>query len=178
MSKTIERLNAGLAEIADISSYFYKHYKVDGKSLAEWKEHFHITLEEDMSLEVLQTVTAKLGALMQEAFMYRTAAEQSLKAIEHQFASEFDHALHNERESYASQKKKLPAKDYLVSSVNNKLADVKTALTCANLNLIFWKSVTSSLDTTRKIIESLVMSHGIQAKMFSRTGGDTAFITD
>lgn len=144
---------------------FKTRYLIADKTIEQWEEEFKLVVPEDLNPQQCKQFDIKLMGLHQEATFLKAAARayvQALtKGLETQYRSKFS-ALVVE---YKSKNEKLPAAATLESLARIDLDDVDGAIMAANIANNFWEDIIKHLDYCRKLVESIAMSNGIQAKM-------------
>lgn len=143
---------------------FRTQYKVSGKLMSAWKEHFTIKIPSDLNPQLAQMVDTTLQERHQEATFYKAEAEARLSAFQ---------SANNERyrgkyaalvAEYKNSGSKLPAKDTLTMLAEDATSEIKDSLTHAEIELAFWKEILQDLSNTRKIVETIVITMSVEAK--------------
>jgi hypothetical protein len=143
---------------------FRTQYKVAGKLMSEWKEHFKVSLPPDLNPQLAQQTDAQLVELHQEATFLKAEAEARLTAYQ---------SANNERyrskyaalvAEYKAGGAKLPAKDTLAALAENATADIKDAMSHAEIELAFWKEVLNDISNSRKLLENATICMATEAK--------------
>lgn len=149
------------------ASKFGEQYKIRGKSIEDWKDHFYIQVPPDLNMKTCQEIDIKLMALFQEAAFYKGEAEASLKLQKGGHAKRFRVTYTRLVKEYAS-KGKLPAKDTLVTLADNELGDIKDSILHGETVVDFWREVLANLANCRKIIENATLNISVELKFHNR----------
>lgn len=151
---------------------FRTRYQISGHTIEEWEKEYKVVVPEDLNPQQCKQFDIRLMGMHQEISFFRAAARAILQALskgsETQYRSKFS-ALVAE---YKQRGEKLPAAATLESLARIDLDDVDGALMAANIANNFWEDILKHLDYCRKLVESIAMSNGIQAKMDSNHTGN------
>lgn len=143
---------------------FRTQYKVAGKLMSEWKDHFKVSIPPDLNPQTAQQVDAQLVELHQEATFLKAEAEARYTAYQ---------SANNERyrskyaalvAEYKANGNKLPAKDTLSALAENATAEIKDSMTHAEIELSFWKDVINDISNSRKLLENATICMATEAK--------------
>lgn len=137
---------------------------ISGKTIKEWTEYFHISVSEDMSIGECRHVGTRIIGLYQEATRYKVIAESRSAILENSRKTEAAKKFAGIYNSFKGSDKRMPAKDTIVALTDAELASFDEAIALLYAETNFWKGILHMLDTTRKLIETITMSHGIEAK--------------
>lgn len=144
---------------------FRERYKIIDKTIAEWEKIFKVSIPEDLNPQQCKNTDIELMKLHQEATFYKAAARAILQALEKGLESQYRSKFSALVAEYKSKNEKLPAAGTLDSLARINLDDIDGAIMSANIANNFWEDVIKHLDYCRKLVESIAMSNGIQAKM-------------
>jgi hypothetical protein len=133
------------------------------KSAEEWIIYFKIPFSTDITIMECRQIDAQIIGLYQEATGYKVIAESRLSALETMRKTEASKKFVQLYNSYKD-KGRVPAKDTLFTLIDVELSSIDEAITLLFSEVNFWKGILHMLDTTRKLIETIAMSHGIEAK--------------
>lgn len=143
---------------------FRNQYKVAGKLMSEWKQHFTIKLPPDLNPQLAQAVDAQLQELHQEASFFKAEAEARLTAFQGANNERYREKYATLVAEYKANGTKLPAKDTLAALAESASAELKDSMTHAEIELTFWKEILADLGNTRKLLENAVICLSVEAK--------------
>lgn len=143
-----------------------EEYKLEGKSLAEWQEFFHIMIPPDLDPPRCKELDLRLLQLYEEATRYKVIADTVFTALTEGRAN--DHQLRMEAllADYRVRNKKDPPASMLDKF---KMLAENTTLrsTVANARIAkeFFASILEYLTNCRKVIENATIANGTLAKL-------------
>jgi hypothetical protein len=148
----------------DYKQRFITKYLLDGKSIQEWENYFRVNIPKDVNTRTCILYANEVMTKFNIATMYKREAEASLlvckTAYQEQYRIEYAKLI----ESYTSENKKTPAKDTIVTLVENKLNDLSGTINHAEIALSFWKDIINNLSNARKTIEHIIICLSVEAK--------------
>lgn len=147
---------------------FRKKYMVAGKIIAEWRQHFHISLPPDLNSQTAMGMEAKLNELHQEASFFKAEADARCKAYENANTQRYRDKFAALVAEYKQTGQKLPAKDTLASLAEFAISDTKDGQVHAEIELNFWKDILADLANSRKQLETVVILLSVEAKSMNQ----------
>lgn len=144
---------------------FRTRYLIAGKTIEQWETEFKIAVPEDLNPQQCKEFDIRLMGMHQEVTFFRAAARAILQALTKGSQTQFRGKFSALVAEYKQKNEKLPAAATLESLARVDLDDVDGAIMAANIAMGFWEDITKHLDFCRKLVESIAMSNGIQAKM-------------
>lgn len=163
-STLVNQLRNGKVLHDQFADEFRKRYKIAGKLINEWKDHFKITMPPDLDPVKIQLVDVLLMELHQEATFLKAEVEARLTACrsrnDDMYRTEYARLV----TEYKSKQQKLPAKDTLAALAEEKTGDIKNALTHAEIELCFWKEILNDLRNSRRLIDNATINISVEAK--------------
>lgn len=160
----IDQLRKGKSLHDQFAAEFRSKYKVAGKLMDEWKNHFRIILPPDLNPETCRLVDSKLIELHQEASFLKAEAEARLSAQRNVNEKQYRVRYAELVAEYKSSNQKLPAKDTLATLTNNSISEIVDAITHAEIEVGFWKEVLADLYNSRKVVNDATINLSVEAK--------------
>jgi hypothetical protein len=139
-------------------------YLIAGKTMKDWEKHFRIEVEQDLLPHQIREIELRLVSLYQEATFLKAAAERQVQLFHGLSKAAYREAVTVLIASYKEAGKRLPAKETIQAIANKDTGDTDDAAIHAELELSFWKSILSSLDTCRKLLETTLMALAVEMK--------------
>jgi len=172
-NEIVEGLRSGKKLHDQFGEAFGNRYQIAGKKLDEWKTYFYVRVSPDVSPAECRNLSSQILTFYQEATFYKASAEARLQSIKGSGASSFRKAFANLVTEYKEKGAKLPSKDTLQNLAEEEGRDVQDAIIHGDIEVSFWKSILISLDVSRKIIDTISISHSVEAKiMLADRGGN------
>ena len=141
-----------------------KRYKIAGKTMREWKEHFHLSIDPDMTPRECIRLDIKLIEMYEEASFLKNMAQAAMNNFKSTSQDHFRAVYANLVGEYRSEGKKLPAKDTLTVLADQEIKDEKQGLVHFETVLDFWKDILGQLNFYRKMIENSTFNLNIEAR--------------
>ncbi len=164
-NELVSQLRDGKALHDEYRRAFDEQYLVVGRLINDWKEYFRIDIPADLSPQQCREFDSKILSLYQEATFYKLSCEARLKSLKGTSNSTFRRNFTALVAEYKQKGLKLPSKDTLEHLANETISDISDAMLHAEIELGVWKDIISSLDNSRKIIEAISISLGVEAKL-------------
>jgi len=161
----INHLKAGKGVSDDTARRFKSQYLISGKLPDEWRQIFKVDIDEDATPANCRQASTQLMDLQQRANSEKRDSQARLSMTKSYRDKEHRKEFSRQVALYTAKNQKLPAKDTLNLLAEQATADLQEAVTCAELELAFWKDVLNSLFETRKHIEDIVLNLSVEAKM-------------
>ncbi len=163
-NQIVETLRKGKQLHDQFTKAFEGRYQIAGKLLHEWKEHFKVVVPPDLVPAQCREFSSQILDLYQEATFHKAAAEARYQSMKGSGASSFRKAFAAIVAEYKEKGMKLPSKDTLENLAKEEGCDIEDALVHGELECNFWKTIISSLDVARKIIDTCSISLSVEAK--------------
>lgn len=166
-SKLIAELRNSKGTYDSFKKKLENTYLIAGKTMAQWKEYFHIEVSNDILPHQIRELELRLVSLYQEATFLKAASEKYCKMFEGLGKASYREAVSALIATYKTEGKRLPAKETIQAIASQGSSDMDDASIHADIELSFWKSILSSLDTCRKLLETTLMALAIEMKAVS-----------
>ncbi len=140
-------------------------YRVGTKTSKEWKRYFAISIPVDASLRQCRELLSQISNLHQEASYLKTDFQLRYQLLLSARTRKYNETLGELIAGYRERQERPPARDLLVSEAESHIKDMDEALVHADAALQFFKSVVTILEQHRKVLESMIMALGIEAKL-------------
>jgi hypothetical protein len=149
-----------------------KQYTIYGKSMSEWRRHFHITIAEDPDPASCSKSAARLANLFHEATFYFSVAEAQLDALSNGETREYTTAFNKICAEYKEKNKSLPAQKTLDTMASSKMLDLKGAINNARIAKNFMRRTLDGLTEQRKALEIISRNNFTQTYLSPRGSGN------
>jgi len=169
-NEIIDQADTGI-ELANQVQNGLKKVLISGKTLAEWRSYFTITIPPDLNPQTCIDILSGLAGLYQEAAFFKTRADRTAQHLSQAAKLAFNKEFHLQIDSYRDKNARLPSKDTLEVMAEQKIVELRTAEQSSKIELSFWKDVIDNLSTVRKILEQITINLGIERKMLLSGSG-------
>lgn len=157
-------LRKGKSIYDNFNNSFRTNYLIAGKTIEGWEKQFKLKIPADPDLATCRLLDLKLMELHQEASFHKASSDAIVEALHNGSETEFHTRFTTLVNQYQSTNQKLPAAATLEVLAKTELDDVTTAVVSAKVAADFWQSIIDHLTFCRKLLEQIVMSHGVEAK--------------
>lgn len=162
--KLVLSLRKGKKFHDDFADEFRRLYLIAGKSIPDWQQEFTIVIPQDLSPSQCREYDLQLMGMYQVATFYKLVADARHTSLKGTASSGFRESLARIVSEYKEQGKKLPPKATLDNLAEDEQREVADAMIHSEIETNFWKSILSSLDTYRKMIDTISINLGVEAK--------------
>ena len=160
----IEKLKDSKELYSEYSKQFSERYSVNGRTLAEWKMYFKISVPPDLNPATAKHLSMQLMDLYQEASMLKTDAELRLHAANNVTKSMTRDKYNALLVEYKGNGGKIPAAATLTTEAEAACGKELDAITHIEIELTFWKGILNSLQECRKLVEVATWNLSVEAK--------------
>lgn len=143
---------------------FEDRYLIAKQSFQYWKEHFKIEIPTDLNPQQCRDLNIEILRLYQEATFYKLLVDGRSESLKGTNYSSYRQAFTRLVQQYKDSGQRLPSKDTLETLANESTKDITDAIVHTDIELAFWKGIINSLDTCRKILETVSISLSVEAK--------------
>lgn len=144
---------------------FNSSFRIDGKSIEEWQEYFYLEVPPDPTSHSITDLESRLLGLYQEASFKKATCLARLKEVKRLCDNRYREECSRLIKEYEKKNKRLPSRATLDNLVRHQIQSISDLQSRIETELQFWKDVLIGLYNNRKVIESLVMNLGIEAKL-------------
>lgn len=148
-----------------VNEKFYTQYKIDGRTMPQWREHFHIKIDKDAHPSLCKELLAKLSELHQEASFYYARA----CALEKAYGSEREKAYREAYRETTNQRTgkdgRAPASTTIQTIANNEVQEYDDVIYNSQIVKDFWKGIIEQLKYSYKLINDITINNGYEIKM-------------
>ena len=168
MSKLIDETTRETKKAyTEIRDTIQERYLVEDMTLKELKEEFSIDIPSDASPEVCRGLLSEIANMYESIRYFRGRAETTLFLFNNQLKQEYDEALISCRQTLIadSSNGRAPAKEFIEAAARQSVSTTRATVAHAEIAAMNIKQIVDKLVFQRKILESMVMSLGTEAKL-------------
>jgi len=170
INRVLTSLRATKSVRDQLSEKLKNLYLLDGKTMAEWEEHFHVGVTSDMDLTQCKMALCRVAELYQEVSVLKRRAQFEKKVLDKtlsiQFSSKFME-LYTERKNEKAGSRP-PGKDIVEHETTSEMREDYGVAIHTEVIYSFFTEIERSLVETRKQLEDIQMNLGIEAKILRR----------
>lgn len=154
----IETTKTGKKLLGDFESEITSRYLIDGKTIMDWKNHFHVTIPADASMEQIRATSSRIVELISTASFHRAQAQVISDCIDTGSKEEYLNVYEGLVNKYKTDGNKLPGQTTLTNLTESNMKEVTSALSNSNMKLKFWSRIYEGLVEQRKCLETIMWS--------------------
>lgn len=159
----MQKVLAGHALAETLNKSFEQRYMVRGKTLTQWRDHFHIRIPLDaMSPQLAIEVNLQLANLYQEASFYFIEAQKKKENFEVSKNSSYADVKKQIVDEYRENSWKLPAAATLDSMAEYEVQNYSQAAAIYKSEYSFWKQILEQISKVQKMIEQAAISCAVE----------------
>jgi len=138
---------------ADLSEFLDKNLVIEGKTLRQWRKHFHVSFPEDINFSTLIQKSLEICKKHQEAAFYRDKENTQLAILEQAKINKYNSAYNQVRREHQETYGKRLAADSCKAAALLEIKDIEEALSNQKIVSEFWHKTCILLSEVRKHLE-------------------------
>lgn len=161
----IEKVKDSKETFNRVNEKFYTQYKIDGKTMPEWREHFYVKVEKDAHPSRCKALLAELSEKHQEASFYYSRAGALEKAYGSEREKAYRERYRETTDARTGKDGKAPASTTLQTIASNAVQEYDDVIYNAQIVKDFWKGIIEQLKYSYKLINDITINNGYEIKM-------------
>jgi len=160
----VESKNPSLDFFNKHTKNFSKRLIIDGESAEYWLKYFTINIGDINSMGQVRNLFIKLDELLSQSAIHSTMAGVKNSYLQSSANMEYRKNVNSIYSVSMEKKEKLPSQDIrdTISSDN----EIQDAFEQSKIIKGFWNDITESLNTKRKILETISMTIAVETKTY------------
>jgi hypothetical protein len=164
LSNLQETIDDSREFLIEVKKFINKNFKVNGRTLSEWENHFKIIIPPEIDFIILVNLASEIAEKYQEAAYFRDHQMVRLAVLDQERTDRWITAYeHTRQEHERTYKKNLSAKS-CENSANLAVKSLDDAMIIQKAVKEFWTKICTTLQETRKNIEIIGYALGAEVR--------------